>query len=98
MLGNIKQVRCHRRRLLRATQAPARCRHSFTTAQHPLIALPPRLVSPPPARAQLLHVTFGVRGTRNAASWIVAGGLAYYMIWQPEQRRRAEIEVRSSSA
>jgi hypothetical protein len=47
----------------------------------------------PPARRQLLNVTFGFRGTRNAASWAVAGGIAYYFIWLPEQRRRADIEV-----
>ncbi|GBF94403.1 hypothetical protein Rsub_07217 [Raphidocelis subcapitata] len=41
---------------------------------------------------QLLNVTFGVRGTRNAASWIAAGGLAYYLIYVPEQQRRQEIE------
>jgi uncharacterized membrane protein YgcG len=43
---------------------------------------------------QWLDTSFGVRGARNAASWLVAGGIAYYFIWAPEQRRRAEIEVR----
>lgn len=36
-----------------------------------------------------------MRGTRNAASWAVAGGLAYYLIWVPEQRRRDLIEARA---
>jgi len=53
--------------------------------------LPPDL---PNTTNQLLNVSFGVRGTRNAASWIVAGGLAYYLIWVPESKRRQEIEVR----
>jgi hypothetical protein len=56
--------------------------------------LPP---SPPPPR-QLFNVSFGVRGTRNAASWIVAGGLAYYLMWVPERQRREEIEVRWASS
>ncbi|KAI8476947.1 MAG: hypothetical protein J3K34DRAFT_516204 [Monoraphidium minutum] len=41
---------------------------------------------------QLLTTSFGVRGSRNAASWLVAGGIAYYFIYRPEQRRREQIE------
>jgi hypothetical protein len=37
---------------------------------------------------------FGFKGSRNITSWAVAGGVAYYFIYLPEQRRAQEILVR----
>jgi len=37
------------------------------------------------------------KGSRNITSWAVAGGLAYYFIYLPEQRRAQEILVRRLS-
>lgn len=37
--------------------------------------------------------TFGFRGSKNLVSWAVAGGVAYYYIYLPEQKRRQEIQV-----
>lgn len=42
---------------------------------------------------RLLHTTFGVRGTQNLLSWAVAGGLAYYFFYLPEQRKKEERQV-----
>jgi hypothetical protein len=42
--------------------------------------------------------SFGVRGSKNLTSWMLAGGLAYYFIYLPEQRRAQEIQVRNLSS
>jgi hypothetical protein len=86
LLGNLKQARGW---LSRAGAATTR-RHAVALRNAPP-ARPTLLSRLPP---QLLSVSFGVRGTRNAASWAVAGGLAYWLIYLPEQRRRQEIEAR----
>lgn len=45
---------------------------------------------------RLLGDTFGFRGRGNAVSWLVAGGLAYYYIYLPEQRKAEQIRVRAA--
>lgn len=37
--------------------------------------------------------SFGVRGSKNLTSWMLAGGLAYFLIYLPEQKRQQEIQV-----
>ena len=43
-----------------------------------------------------LNTTFGFRGRQNILSWAVAGGLAYYFFYLPEQRKAAEVKVRAT--
>jgi hypothetical protein len=38
--------------------------------------------------------SLGFRGSKNAMSWILAGGLSYYFIYLPEQRKVEERRVR----
>ncbi|KAF6265304.1 hypothetical protein COO60DRAFT_1479802 [Scenedesmus sp. NREL 46B-D3] len=42
--------------------------------------------------------SFGVRGSKNLTSWMLAGGLAYYFIYLPEQRRAQEIQAAREAA
>lgn len=43
---------------------------------------------------RFLSETFGVRGSRNLVSWLLAGGAAYYLFYLPEKQRVLEIQVR----
>jgi hypothetical protein len=38
--------------------------------------------------------TFGLRGSKNITSWVLAGAAAYYLFYLPEKQRVLEIQVR----
>eukprot|EP00198_Chlamydomonas_reinhardtii_P007610 XP_001696947.1 hypothetical protein CHLREDRAFT_176302 [Chlamydomonas reinhardtii] len=42
---------------------------------------------------RLLDTTLGFRGRQNLLAWAFAGGLAYYFIYLPEQRKIEERKV-----
>lgn len=43
---------------------------------------------------RFLSDTLGFRGGKNLASWGVAGALAYFYIYLPEQKKAQDIKVR----
>ncbi|KAF8069487.1 COL14A1 [Scenedesmus sp. PABB004] len=47
---------------------------------------------------RFLGDTFGVRGSRNVTSWLVAGAAAYYLIYLPEQQKAQEILAQREAA
>eukprot|EP00879_Flechtneria_rotunda_P005372 GHRR01005661.1.p1 GENE.GHRR01005661.1~~GHRR01005661.1.p1 ORF type:complete len:113 (+),score=41.05 GHRR01005661.1:107-445(+) len=42
--------------------------------------------------------SFGLRGSKNIASWGAAGALAYYFIYLPEQKRAQEVLAQREAA
>lgn len=42
---------------------------------------------------RFLSEMFGVRGSKNLVSWVLAGGAAYYLFYLPEKQRLQEIQV-----
>jgi hypothetical protein len=42
---------------------------------------------------RFLSEMFGVRGSKNMVSWLLAGGAAYYLFYLPEKQRVLEIQV-----
>lgn len=44
-----------------------------------------------------LSESFGVRGSRQLASWAIAGGLAYYLWYLPQVREEERRKVRADS-
>ncbi|KXZ52906.1 hypothetical protein GPECTOR_8g285 [Gonium pectorale] len=39
------------------------------------------------------NTTFGFRGRQNLLSWTIAGGLAYYLFYLPEQRKAEQHKI-----
>lgn len=42
---------------------------------------------------RFLSETFGVRGSKNLTSWLLAGAAAYYLFYLPERQRAQELLV-----